>query len=499
MVTSTHPVVLRGPRALGEEAPFVAQRSDDGFLPAMLQTLGRADDWTALADDATPVENGEMTLFQPVQRTFHVALVEAYCATLGRPRLDPARVESAGLVIRRITEDGGREAWGRIGESLVGWQPLTDLDADPDPARRPTPRTGVAALDARLAAARRLRPALSESIVRLFAAPPATAEATGRTLLYGIVPTTSTEMTEPGPVSLTDAEVRAAVPPMLAPQPGTVEVPDIGVAADASTVARADLAGDSAWQTFIGLLQQLAVQFDAFEDDAISALFAEALDPIELEIRPQGRVPMWFYLKWAARVLVYGGPGSVQMPARWPAIDQAAHARVITAVQAGLDKRFGQVAPRQQRFGRADARYRMRAFVRVRSDHEGCPPTLVWSVESAPFTIARWFEQGPVKPVPIELPEVGDVMRLAPNVTFAVPPGLFETLKALKLDKLMDGDVEEKPGSGLGWICGFNIPIITICAFILLFIILALLHIVFWWLPFVKVCLPVPQSLRGDR
>ncbi len=499
MVTSTHPVVLRGPRALGEEAPFVAQRSDDGFLPAMLEALGRPDDWTALADDATPVENGEMTLFQPVQRTFHVALVEAYCATLGRPRLDPARVESAGLVIRRITEDGGREAWGRIDESLVGWQPLSDLDADPDPTRRPTPRTGVAALDARLAAARRLRPALSESVVRLFAAPPAAAEATGRTLLYGIVPTTSTEMTEPEPVSLTDSEVRDAVPPMLAPQGGVVRVPQVGASATAAMANDPSLADEPEWQSYLGLLQQLAVQFDAFRDEAVAALFREALEPIATTVHPGDGTDLWTHLSRAAEVLVYGGSGSVALPMWWPTIDAATHERVIRAVRAGLEARFGQVAPREQRFGRADARYTLRAFVRVRSHHDDCPTTLVWSPESRPFAIARWFEQGPVKPVPIELPEVGDVMRLAPNVTFAVPPSLFETLKSLKLDKLLDGEGEAKEGSGLGWICGFNIPIITICAFILLFIILALLHIVFWWLPFVKVCLPVPQSLRGDR
>jgi hypothetical protein len=36
-----------------------------------------------------------------------------------------------------------------------------------------------------------------------------------------------------------------------------------------------------------------------------------------------------------------------------------------------------------------------------------------------------------------------------------------------------------------------SIPIITICALILLMIIVQLLNIIFWWLPFFRICLPV--------
>ena len=41
-------------------------------------------------------------------------------------------------------------------------------------------------------------------------------------------------------------------------------------------------------------------------------------------------------------------------------------------------------------------------------------------------------------------------------------------------------------------ICSLSIPIITLCAFILLFIIVQLLNIVFWWIAFFKICLPIP-------
>jgi hypothetical protein len=40
------------------------------------------------------------------------------------------------------------------------------------------------------------------------------------------------------------------------------------------------------------------------------------------------------------------------------------------------------------------------------------------------------------------------------------------------------------------------LPIITICALILLIMIVFLLNIVFFWAPFFRVCLPVPLRSR---
>jgi hypothetical protein len=47
--------------------------------------------------------------------------------------------------------------------------------------------------------------------------------------------------------------------------------------------------------------------------------------------------------------------------------------------------------------------------------------------------------------------------------------------------------------SSLGMICSISIPIITICALILLMIIVSLLDIVFHWLPYFVFCFPVPK------
>jgi len=45
----------------------------------------------------------------------------------------------------------------------------------------------------------------------------------------------------------------------------------------------------------------------------------------------------------------------------------------------------------------------------------------------------------------------------------------------------------------IGMICSISIPIITICALIILMIMISLLDLIFRWLPFFILCFPVPK------
>ena len=60
------------------------------------------------------------------------------------------------------------------------------------------------------------------------------------------------------------------------------------------------------------------------------------------------------------------------------------------------------------------------------------------------------------------------------------------------LKKVLDGQLATAEPLDLGLICSFSIPIITICALIVLMIFVVLLNIVFWWLPFFRICFPIP-------
>ena len=158
-------------------------------------------------------------LYQPVQRMTHVAMVQIACKSLGYPRLDPRRVVSAGIVIRRVHGDY-MQAWMRSPNGLFQWMDLRGKDAadeDPNPALRPAHPSGQAALDLQLSALRNAT-AYTESSSPAFVAPPATCANLGRTVIYGLVPTASSEMSDALPVvapQYKPDDVAKSLPPLL--------------------------------------------------------------------------------------------------------------------------------------------------------------------------------------------------------------------------------------------------------------------------------------------
>ena len=65
-------------------------------------------------------------------------------------------------------------------------------------------------------------------------------------------------------------------------------------------------------------------------------------------------------------------------------------------------------------------------------------------------------------------------------------------MQGTTLSGLTKGVGASSGGIQLDWICGFNIPLITICAFFVLNIFLTLLNLVFFWIAFIKICIPFP-------
>jgi hypothetical protein len=122
----------------------------------------------------------------------------------------------------------------------------------------------------------------------------------------------------------------------------------------------------------------------------------------------------------------------------------------------------------------------------------------VWSEPSEVFEIVPWYESGLTPPVQISLPDFTSpaaLKKLRPAVAFVAPDTLFKRVRQIKMSSLISGSVPPADGQPpeIDFICGFNIPIITFVALILLYIILNLLNIVFWWLPYVIICLPLPR------
>src|SRR5262249_17467023 len=156
-----------------------------------------------------------------------------------------------------------------------------------------------------------------------------------------------------------------------------------------------------------------------------AAVFA-ALNRIQLPYADGSRRAAGDFLRDAAGILVDRKAGSVWMPAAWPPVREEDARTVQAAVKAVLEARAALADPGAARFDEATGQYRVCAFARVRRP-DGCPPTLVWSRYSEPFTIAAWFESGNRPPQVVPLPNVDrDFLRnLKPTVTFAVPKDLF--------------------------------------------------------------------------
>lgn len=134
-----------------------------------------------------------------------------------------------------------------------------------------------------------------------------------------------------------------------------------------------------------------------------------------------------------------------------------------------------------------------RHVLRLVYEHEPCAPVL--SKPSPVVRFARTFDpDAPARQVRIELPDPSQLRRFNRGVGLEMSPSLRRMLDSVT-PKILK---EEAPGPEgqwqLGMICSFSLQIIFLVAFIVMFIFLILLNIVFWWLPFLKVCFPVPRK-----
>jgi hypothetical protein len=147
---------------------------------------------------------------------------------------------------------------------------------------------------------------------------------------------------------------------------------------------------------------------------------------------------------------------------------------------------------------RGEARYVLRC-VYERPQCEGLHPAIV-SAPTEDFAIASFFDfDAPARDVQITLPadtSMKDLRKFQRNVHFIISDELRQQLSKLApLKKLGEGETAPGEGLSLGWICSFSLPIITICALFVLYIFLGLLNIIFWWMAFIRICIPIP--LKG--
>lgn len=166
-----------------------------------------------------------------------------------------------------------------------------------------------------------------------------------------------------------------------------------------------------------------------------------------------------------------------------------------------------------------DAGWFVIRFVYTRRDCGPLHPPVV-SAPTQRFQLANFFDSdAPARPIRVTLPldtSPAGLRKFNKNTAFVVSDmlcGQIQRAKALGLGDLVrsvlpwplhkdldvgGGSCESGGGINIGMICSLSIPIITICALILLIIIVTLLDLIFRWLPYFVICFPVP-GLKGKK
>jgi len=126
-------------------------------------------------------------------------------------------------------------------------------------------------------------------------------------------------------------------------------------------------------------------------------------------------------------------------------------------------------------------------------------------VVSAPteqFALASFFDpDAPARPIRIPLPvdtSQGGLRKFSKNVAFLISDKLRNQMGLVADGKsALKGDLGSESRFNLGELCSFSIPIISLCAFIVLMIFISLLNIIFWWLPLLRICLPLKLKAKA--
>jgi hypothetical protein len=142
----------------------------------------------------------------------------------------------------------------------------------------------------------------------------------------------------------------------------------------------------------------------------------------------------------------------------------------------------------------------------------------VVSDPSASFQLAAFYDSdAPARAIRVTLPAdttPAGLRKFDKNTAFVMSDVMCGQLNAVK--NLTFGDLimsvlpwplhqdlntgDMKPCVDGGMTCSFSLPIITICALIVMIIMLKLLDIVFFWMPFFQICLPVPKfDAKGNN
>lgn len=448
-----------------------------------------------------PPAPAQLKLYQPIHGFFYLVTASLVCHVPGLPDrvVNAAKSEKIGFVLRRLTPDNVEMAWVAGTAGGKSWQPL--------------PGDGSSVMD-------------GEEILPMS---PLNFILNGRNrrLLIGLIPTSSRDTFQAAPTlsllapdtdengvpvdprleNLKTFVIEAieyldsyTAPALLQPKNGPPLKPP---ALEASQFILLDFAvflSNNLPQVWSALNSQLAL----VSSDPSFALYTELMTDT---IDGQTTWSKALLDAFAAQDKINNGEMALSYDLSKMGINisdqhNPLRSKLLVNVQAALGQYTppatppaqGQLSLIPKLDPRATTLYQLRC-VYQRPQCEPYRPAVV-SAPTQQFALAPFFDvDAPGRPIRIMLPldtSIAGLRKFNKNVGFLISNtlrGQMERVTGLK--DALDGKTGEAQQFDLGTICSFSIPIITICAMIVLMLFLILLNIVFWWLPFFRICLPI--------
>ncbi|MDJ0621408.1 MAG: hypothetical protein QNJ17_00500 [Desulfocapsaceae bacterium] len=478
----------------------------------------------------------------PTHRTFHLICCEVICERFGLPALDPAHITSSGFVIRRLRNDE-EQAWMMEEGEPIGWRPVTGDVKDPD-------------LDRRICANGMLSPPSNhltysgEQIHPLHILTSRDDKDKRHTLLYGYVPLGGTYYERDADTLFDEKSQQesATIAARSLPWPfgyrggkghewtteNSLQVEDGVPTKEIFELLRLLVNRYHLGEEGIDLnaeLEELFSQIWFYDDRALPKQFRGNFSNIrDIEELKAGRK---FHLTKYLRDCFARGQenplvqwiieqedaadkaGGLDKLVALPALPQSKgdgtldFSLKLTASDAEdirhhLGQRYREQTIAQAReiplpkFGQEEQDiFQIVPFVRFKNDQG--QEQIQWGEQesrSLQFRVASPFDPEASRPSLIPMPSLRDLKRgLAKGASVLTPGDTFDLINGLNLKKGASEDVIGKgPKLGIQWICSFSLPVITLVAMILLMIMISLLNIVFFWLPWVRICIPFPKS-----
>jgi len=493
------PSLLRGPvTAAGPEADFfvpqILQLKTDDFMDAFLAAAAAGPAPLAALVPPAPAGGKLLKLFQPAHGRFYLVCASLACRLPDFPdhSLQPEQAETVFFVLRKSIQ-GAEYGWVP-GEKAGAWKPVDGLDVLADEERLPLIRANAAG---------------------------------GRSLWFGYLP-------------LSGRESYAVPPSTLAPPLPPDKDPRIqelgarftkplaqGIIGQAAKPLGAALPARRALNLSVFMLLDLYDYFHVFLKDVADALLVGTPAPFTGEKATAKTQLLQFLHSESVGTRRTLGSALKQVVAKQGDLDQLGDGNVESlgfdasfslaafpaATLAGLEQKVRDALPAESpqdlnfpKFASASQDGAERAetcfIVRCVYQRPCCDIEYRVSQRSVPFTVAAFFDgDAPARPVRIPLPSdvsIGGLRKFQKGVTFLLSESLQRKVNRItgkEKELLQDKPIDAESDGDFAFICSFSIQIIFIVAFFLLLLFVIILNLLFWWLPFFRICLPVPKKL----